>query len=59
MTTEKAIKLLQNERACVDTDACDHSCDECMLSGNKDDILQALDMAIDALKITRWGKSHG
>ena len=59
MKVEKAIEILQNERACVDTDACDHSCDDCMLSGNKDEILEALDMAMDALKITRWGKTHG
>lgn len=59
MTVEKVIKLLQNERACVDTDACDHSCDDCMLSGDKDEIIQALDMAIDALRIMRWGATHG
>lgn len=50
MQTDKAIKLLLNERACVATDACDHACGDCMLAGNQNEIIEALDMAIDALK---------
>ena len=46
---QKAIEILFKERACVDTDACDHKCGECMLASDKDGILLALDMAIDAL----------
>lgn len=50
MTVKRAIELLKNERACVETDACDHSCDDCLLAGNQDEIVEALDMAMDALR---------
>ena len=49
MTVDKAVKLLKNELACVQTDACDHSCGDCLLAGNQDEIAEALNMAIDAL----------
>lgn len=50
MRNDEAIKLLYNELLCVETDACDHSCGECMLAGNQAEIAEALNMAIDALK---------
>lgn len=50
MTNERAIKLLRNEIACVETDACDHECYDCLLAGNQGEIIEALNMAIDALK---------
>lgn len=50
MTNERAIKLLRNEIACVETDACDHECYDCLLAGNQREIIEALNMAIDALK---------
>ena len=50
MTNERAIKLLRNEIACVETDACDHECYDCLLAGNQGEIIEALNMAIDALQ---------
>lgn len=47
----KAIKLLTNERTCVNTDACDHDCDTCALAGEQDEISDALSMGIEAIKI--------
>ena len=55
MTADRAIKLLQNELACVETDACDHHCDDCMLAGNQDEIVEALNMAMGALKEWKAG----
>ena len=53
MTAEKAITLLQNEKACVETDACDHDCGACSLAGDQKEIVEALDMAIRALDTHR------
>lgn len=50
MTIERAIKLLDNERRCVEAEACDHNCGDCMLAGNQNEIVEALYMAMDALK---------
>lgn len=50
MTKEKAIKLLMNEIACGETDVCDRECYNCPLAGNQGEIIEALNMAIDALK---------
>jgi hypothetical protein len=50
MTIEHAIKLLDNERRCVEAEACDHNCGDCMLAGNQNEIAEALYMAMDALK---------
>ena len=50
MTVEKVIKLLQNERACVETDACDANCEACQFNDDDDEINEAIDMAINALK---------
>lgn len=52
MTHQKAVDVLRTERACVETDACPCShveCKDCMLCMDKDEILAALDMAIDTL----------
>lgn len=50
MTGNEAIKILLNLYQCVETDACDHECYDCLLAGNQGEIIEALNMAIDALK---------
>ena len=50
MTVNEAIKILLRQYECVETDACDFDCDHCQMSGDKEMILDALSMAVDALK---------
>lgn len=50
MTGNEAIKILLNLYQCVETDACDSDCEHCQMSGDKEKILDALGMAVDALK---------
>lgn len=50
MTANEAIKILLTQYECVESDACDFDCDNCQRSGDKEMILDALSMAVDALK---------
>ena len=50
MTANEAIKILLKQYNCVETDTCDFDCESCQMSGDKEKILDALSMAIDALK---------
>ena len=51
MTREEAIKVLENERACVLNDACQRAeCANCALVMETEDVLSALDLALSALR---------
>ena len=55
MTVEKAIELMENEKACIiKADTCDKNCAKCELLGDTKDLLSAHDMAIQTLKQTKW-----
>lgn len=49
MTPKEAIEIIENERKCVATN-CDRDCGKCPLVREEKDILNAFDMAIEALK---------
>lgn len=51
MTADKAIRILSRLQICVDTDACDADCDACRYNDDNTEIHEALDMAMDALKL--------
>ena len=51
MTREEAIKVLENERACVLNDTCQRAeCANCALVMETEDVLSALDLALTALR---------
>ena len=50
MTREDAIKIIKNEEDCVLTDCYRPSCESCNFFMETNDILTALDMAIEALE---------
>ena len=58
MTNEEAIKILENEKACVNrankNDYCNRDCYNCELVKTDTEILNALDMAIQAIEQTKW-----
>lgn len=58
MTREEAIKILENEKACVNrankNDYCNRDCYNCELVKTDTEILNALDMAIQAIEQTKW-----
>lgn len=49
MTPEEAIKIIKNEIKCVETDCIRSECRDCPLVMSEQDILTALNMAIEAL----------
>ena len=55
MMTDEAIELMKNEKACImKADTCDRNCTKCELLRKTKDLLSAYDMAIQALKQTKW-----
>ena len=50
MNAKRAIEILHNEIECVNTDCVRTECRDCQLVMPKDDILEALNMAIKALE---------
>ena len=51
ITREEAIKVLENERACVLNDTCQRAeCANCALVMETEDVLSALDLALTALR---------
>lgn len=48
MTRLKAIHILLNEKACVESN-CDRNCGACSLAKEEAEIIEALNMAIEAL----------
>ena len=52
---DKAIELMENEKTCIiKADTCDRNCAKCELLRDTKDLLSAYDMAIQALKQTKW-----
>ena len=52
---DKAIELMKNEKTCIiKADTCDRNCTKCELLRDTKDLLSTYDMAIQALKQTKW-----
>lgn len=57
MTTEQAIKIIENERKCVLSD-CNRDCYLCPLVKERQEIVEAFDLAIAALNKRPYSKEE-
>ena len=57
MTAEQAIKIIENEKKCVLSD-CNRDCYLCSLAKEKQEIIEAFDLAIAALNKRPYNKEE-